>query len=116
VTRIDQSIHYDFKLADFGLAQIYQPGQEHPPIPRTLSSLNQNPRFSESNYDPDDDLYGVGYLMFEMQLYLHNCVHPDPEYIQLAWNLIHKTERCNITYALGVVERKCREMIINSSI
>jgi len=100
-------VDYDFKLGDFGLALIFPAGLNPPPIPATLSSPNQNPKFSRSDYDPDDDLYGVGYLMTEMQSHL---LHPDWEYELLASDLMNKTGRCNITSALEVVERNCNQI------
>ena len=108
----DRSIRYHFKLADFGLALIYHPGLRPPPIPQARSSPHQNPRFSKDDYDLDDDLYGVGYLMWQMQLHFkHWARHPDPDYHKLLWDLMNKTHGCNITYALDIAKKKCKEMI-----
>jgi hypothetical protein len=101
---------YEFKLGDFGLATIYRPGPQEP-LPSALSSLHQNWRFSTQTYDPEDDLYGIGHLMIDLQHYLLERVdHPDPQYQKLSWHLKNKTELCNVDYALRVAEQKCHDL------
>jgi hypothetical protein len=102
------TVPYEFKLADFGLALVFHPGLTPPRIPPTRSSRHQNPKFSTNNYEPDDDLYGVGYLMWELQYYLPSFVHPDHEYQQLFRDLMNKTKGCTVDYALRICLDKIR--------
>ena len=112
-----QSRTYDlrgdqFKLGDFGLAEIYRPGLGlQKPLPQALSSPHQNRAFSEKSYEPDDDLYSIGYLMTELQqCLLQWVVHPDQHYRQLCWDLMKKSENCNVEHALRVAEAKYYEL------
>jgi hypothetical protein len=42
------------------------------------------------NYDPEDDLYAIGYVMRELEEYLHSSIHPDPEYGALKSDLMRR--------------------------
>ena len=107
----DGSITYEFKLADFGLGLVFRPGLRPAPIPQALSSPNQNPKFSTSEYGPDDDLYGIGYMMTLMQtIHLLTRCHPDPEYQNLYVDLMHDPPRREIDDALHMANTKYQQM------
>ena len=103
------AISYHFKLGDFGLGRNWSPSQEPSPFPPALNSPHQNPNFSTRNYDHHDDLYGVGYIMWQLQSRISEGEHPDKEYRQLILNLMNK--RCDVTQAHAIAEKKFKEMI-----
>src|SRR5947199_9057215 len=93
IVGVNGDTNYEFKLGDFGLAEIFGPGHMRRPLPPTLSSPHQNPKFSTENYDPEDDLYSVGQLMIELEKHLYDPGgHQDLDYKNLYSHLIYKTE------------------------
>lgn len=112
----DGRFYYQFKLGDFGLAERYYTGLQSSrnPIPQSISSLHQNPRFSTYTYDREDDLYSIGYMMIELQSYLvYRGSHPCPKYQKLYNDFMIKSGYCyDVPGAIDVAEVEYRDMTL----